>query len=631
MGKQRRKIAIFGSGFTSRYRKPLATAFNVAAEEYDVDVYLFNSLGSMGNMTSGYVDYEAEFLEYLDLSPFDGIIFDGEGYDVDGVADKVIRKLRTANCAVVSISSYVEDFYNIIFDDVKGIRMLIEHFIDHHKFTKIGFMSGYLTHPDARARYDEFKKVMKEHGMPEDGAGMFEGDFWFNKGGEAADYFLSLRERPEAIVCANDYMAIALSIELKKRGIVIPDDIALSGFDATNEGQEFLPHITSASRERLDIARTAIKFLIEKADNTDSDSSQLYIRPKPVYTQSCGCEPLDYRREAENINNIYEQYRTFSFNVYNSEASMLKLNSVDNVRKMEASFEKYAYNFGEYTSFFLMVHTDDKGIPAYNSDFSFPSGNFTPAIWIDKNKEYTGSKRSFSREDLLPKAHTDRCHFYYIMSVHWDDRFFGYSAIEMAGREIFSEFHNVWLLYIAMTLDNLLKKDHINKLIDKLEALSIRDGLTGMLNRRGFEEKARQAIASLDEKQTVCAMVLDMDGLKFINDEYGHYEGDRAIRAAAEIISACCCSGEIAGRAGGDEFYVFAVNYTETLRNSFLQRLDDKLKSYNDSGRYPYKIDISYGTFMAETDHFGRLEELLKVSDAKMYEQKIAKHGYKRR
>ena len=631
MGGKRKKIAIFGNGFTSRYRKSLATAFNIAAEEFNVDVYLFNSLGSMGKMTAGYVDYETEFLEYLDLSPFDGIIYDGESFEVDGISDKLIRKLSTAKCAVISISSIVDGFYNLVFDDVKGIRMITEHFIEHHHFTKIGFMSGYLTHADARARLAEFRKVMKEHGMPEDGVGMFEGDFWFNKGSEAADFFLSLRERPEAIVCANDYMAIALSIELKKRGLVIPDDIAVSGFDATVEGKEFLPHLTTASRERLTIARRAMRFLIDMADTGHADESELYIQPEPTYTQSCGCVVLDYRREAENINHIYEQYRNFSSNVYNSEASLLKLNSVDSVRKMEASFERNANNFGEYTSFFLMVHTDDKGVPAYDSDFSFPSGNFIPAIWIDRNKEYTNSSRNFDRTDLLPESSVDRPHFYYIMSVQMDGRFFGYSAIEMAGKEIYNEFHNVWLLNIAITLDNLLKKDHITKLIDKLETLSVKDGLTGMFNRRGFEERSRYAIATLREKNTVCTMVLDMDGLKHINDEYGHYEGDRAIRAAADIITDCCQNGEIAGRAGGDEFYIFAVDYTETLLERFIDRLNEELKNINESGNYPYKIDISYGTYLTDTDAFGKIEEFLKISDAKMYEQKLAKRGSKRR
>lgn len=627
MSSKRKRIAVFGCSFTSRYRSNLCRCFNIAAEELDLDMHYFNSLGKIGYKNPLYGDSEFDMYEYVDLSQYDGIVFDGEGYNVEGMADKVIRKLRTAKCAVISISSHVDGFYNIDFDETGGIRALIEHFIDHHHFTKIGFMSGYLTHPDAQARLSEFRKVMSERGMPKDGAGIFEGDFWFNKGNEAADYFLSLPDRPEAIVCANDYMAISLSIALKNRDIRIPEDIAISGFDGTIEGKEFLPHITSATRERLDIARKTLRLLVDLADGKQNTEPDLIIRPRPVFDQSCGCVPLDYRKEAENLNRVYDLTRSYGFNIYDAEASMLKLNKVETVRSMETVFSENSVNFGEFNAFFLMMHTDYEKHPSCNSDFTFPSGKFIPAIWIDKKNEYIGCRRNFDSTYLIPESNSDRCHFYYIMSVNFAECVFGYSVIEMSGKDIFNEFYTVWLLNLGITLENLLKSDRIRKLIRKLENLSIKDDLTGMYNRRGFDNKSRESLASLTEKKTICTMVIDMDGLKFINDQFGHYEGDRAIKSAAEIIMKCCDSGETAGRAGGDEFYIFAVDYSETQLARFISRMKEFIREFNENNPKPYKIDLSYGTYMTETDSSGRLEDLLKISDSHMYEQKLSKPG----
>ena len=508
--------------------------------------------------------------------------------------------------------------------------MIVEHFIDHHHFTKIGFMSGYLSHPDAQSRYDEFRSVMRERGLPENGVGMFEGDFWFNKGGEAADFFLSCAERPEAIVCANDYMAISLSLALKQRGIRIPQDIAVSGFDGTLDGQEFLPHLTTVTRERLDIARKSLKLLTDLSENRFAVPNDLRIYPKAIYTQSCGCVLLDFQHEAESINRISEMFRKFSGGIFESESSMLKLNKADNVRMMEKIFSENSVNFGEYSAFFLMVHTDPEGHPSYNSDFTYPSGNFIPAVWIDKNKEYTGSRRRLNGSSLVPESDSDRCHFYYIMSVHCAERVFGYSVIEMKGKDIFNDFYNVWMLNLAMTLEAFYKKDHINKLIGKLENMSIRDDMTGMFNRRGFDDMSRNVIAALRERKTVCTMVIDMDGLKHINDEYGHHEGDRAIKTCAEIIMRCCDSGEIAGRAGGDEFYIFAADYSETRLTRFITNMKKYTESYNESNNNPYKLDFSLGSYLTETDSFGRLEDFLKISDSRMYEQKLTKPGRRR-
>ena len=626
MNAKLKTIAFFGCSFTSRYRQDLCRSFNIAAEELKINIVYINSLGKIGNKNAQYGDYEFDLIDMIDLRQFDGIIFDGEGYNVEGMAEKVIHKLREATCPVISISSHVDGFYNIEFNDTGGIRMMIEHFIDHHHFTKIGFMSGYLTHPDAQIRLKEFQTIMAERGLPENGVGMFEGDFWFHKGEEAADYFLSQPEIPEAIVCANDYMAIALITALKKRGIRIPDDIAISGFDGTFEGQEFLPHLTSATRERVQIARKSLA-LFESLWNKKGFDMDLNITSKAIYNQSCGCSKLDYKFEAENVNRVYEINRNFSYNLYDAESALLKLNKVDSLLMLGNVFIETSINFGDYNSFFLMLHKDTSGKLSSDSDFLCPSGEFTPAVWIDKKNEYTESEHSFNVSSLIPKSMSDKPHVFYIMSVHCVERMFGYAIIEMNSKEIFNEFYNVWLLNMAMTIETLYKNDKISKLIGKLENLSIRDGLTGMLNRRGFDDHSREAIRQFNSKRTVCTMVIDMDGLKHINDDYGHYEGDRAIKSAAEIINQCCDSGEIAGRAGGDEFYIFAPRYSQKQLDRFIERLQSALERHNRHSNKPYNIELSFGSFLIETDSNAKLEDYIKISDSRMYEQKLSKPG----
>lgn len=626
MGR-RKRIAFFGNSLTSRYRRNLCRAFSIAAEEADADLVFFNSLGRIGIVNSVVGDYDTELLDYIDLDQFDGIIYDGEGYYEDGVSVKVEKKLRTARCAVVSISSHVDGFHNIDFDDAEGLRAMVEHFIDHHHFTKIAYMSGYFSHPDAQIRLSVFRSVMKNHGMPEDGAGVFEGDFWYNKGGEAADYFLSLPQRPEVIVCANDYMAMSLLNEFKKRGIRVPEDIAISGFDGTVEGQEFLPHLTSVTRERLDVARKAISLLVDLSENRNVCAHDLRVLPKPIFSQSCGCDPLDYQHVMDIISRMHEETRMSGIALFDSESAMLKLNKVDSVRALESAFAASAITFGEYRSYFMMVHTDANGCPAYDSDFTAPSGNFVPIIWIDKNREYTNSPHHFTGSSMFPVPDSDRPHIYYVMSLHCAEKIFGYAVVEMASKDIFNEYHNVLLLNVATTLHTLQKNNHIHKLVRKLEDLSIRDGLTGMLNRRGFDDSSRSLLSNMREKTSVCAMVIDMDGLKQINDAYGHYEGDRAIRALADSITACCDSGEIAGRAGGDEFYIFAPYYSETHLSRFLLRLRELVDAFNRNNSVGYNMDYSCGAYITETDCYGRIEDFLKISDSMMYAQKQSKPG----
>lgn len=632
-----KSIAFFGCSLTSRYREGLCRCFNSVAKKLGVNIVYFNSIGKIGEKSTEFGEHELDIIEYIDLGQFDGIIYDGEGYNVDIMTEKIIEKLKSAKCPVVSISSHVDGFYNIDFDDAAGLRKLTEHFIDIHGFTKIGFMSGFLTHPDAQLRLKEFRGVMREKGLPEDGVGVFEGDFWFHKGEEAADFFLSRPERPEAIVCANDYMAISLISAFKHRGIKVPEDIAVSGFDGSTEGKQFIPHITTATREREDIANKAMKLLVSLINNQFSND-EYTVSPRTIFTQSCGCERFEPNTELRNLDDIYKDVRLFDYCLNDAEAAMLKLNKVEELNLLEKTFKECATNFGEYTAFFLFMQTDSSGSLSCESGFDSPADNFKPVIWIDKKNEYIQHEWLTELSDLIPEVRTDVPHFFYIMSVHCAERMFGYALIEMKEDDIFNDFYNIFLLNLSVTIERLWNNDEIKKLYEKQKSLyekqkllSISDELTGMYNRRGFDDLSKKAISELKGRSVVCTMVIDMDGLKHINDVYGHSEGDSAIRAAADIITECCKSGEIAGRAGGDEFYVYASNYSKEKLETFNASLVRLCSEYNESSGKPYRVELSYGSFLTETDKNGQIENFLRISDSRMYKQKMMKPSRKKR
>ena len=270
------------------------------------------------------------------------------------------------------------------------------------------------------------------------------------------------------------------------------------------------------------------------------------------------------------------------------------------------------------------MHTDRNGRPAHDSDFISPTGNYRPMTVVDWNDEYITEGETFSFSNMLPRAKNNKPRVFYITSTHCAERMFGYVAIEMMDKDIYNEFFNIWVLTMSITLETMLKNDRINKLVSMLEDLSVRDGLTGMLNRRGFDELTRDAIAAIEDTINVCTIVIDMDGLKHINDDFGHHEGDRAIKAAANIITKCCNSGEIAGRAGGDEFYVFAVDYSEKKLERFIEKFRDLIDNYNARSE-KYAINMSWGAYICETDSSCRIEDMLRESDSLMYEQKMSK------
>src|SRR5262249_2502820 len=115
---------------------------------------------------------------------------------------------------------------------------------------------------------------------------------------------------------------------------------------------------------------------------------------------------------------------------------------------------------------------------------------------------------------------------------------------------------------IAVFRDVTEKKLHEAQLVEKseqLRALSLRDELTGLHNRRGFVEAAEQQLkAALRAGESCAVFFADLNGMKVINDQLGHDMGDSALCAAAEVLSAVFRASDVIARLGGDEFAVFA-------------------------------------------------------------------------
>jgi diguanylate cyclase (GGDEF)-like protein len=172
----------------------------------------------------------------------------------------------------------------------------------------------------------------------------------------------------------------------------------------------------------------------------------------------------------------------------------------------------------------------------------------------------------------------------------------------------------------------LSAKDELERSNEKLNQISQMDDLTGLLNRRGFlSQGARNLDLSNHTKQSGHLFFADLDGLKKINDMYGHKEGDEAIIRAAAILRKTFRSTDLISRLGGDEFTVLTVDTTEPLARSLWERLAEYTAEYNRSSGKPYTISLSMGTISFHYPHEYTIGKLLKEADLELYEQKRRK------
>ena len=155
-----------------------------------------------------------------------------------------------------------------------------------------------------------------------------------------------------------------------------------------------------------------------------------------------------------------------------------------------------------------------------------------------------------------------------------------------------------------------------------LENLSLIDDLTGLYNRKGFFALAdhRVKLANRTGEPFSIAFV-DLDGLKRINDTFGHQEGNRALVDAANVLRECFRESDILARLGGDEFAIFIAEAEESRIASIMSRIQQNLAACNRPGR-DYRLSFSTGIVSAGGPNTSDLGTLLALADALMYQQK---------
>jgi len=174
--------------------------------------------------------------------------------------------------------------------------------------------------------------------------------------------------------------------------------------------------------------------------------------------------------------------------------------------------------------------------------------------------------------------------------------------------------------FMLLMLEDITKQKTIE---EKLRKISVTDELTGLYNRRGFFALSEQVLRLAKRQNAPIFMLyIDFDGLKEINDTFGHREGDLALVDVAGILKATYRESDIIGRIGGDEFAIIPIGTSEDSIEKNITRLQINIDDLNASGLRRYRLSVSCGESRYDPEQPCSLDELLAQADRQMYEKK---------
>jgi LacI family transcriptional regulator len=215
---------------------------------------------------------------------------------VDGllIAEEVMAapELRALACRipVVLIAGRRDqaDLDVVCADNAGGMTALAAHLIGQHRYRRLCFVSGPKDAPDAAERQAAFEQAVltSRDGVIDQ---VISGDFSETSGVAAARILLERRSMPDAVVCANDQMAIGVLRELQRSGIAVPSDVALTGFDDLSPSRIVDPPLTTVSQPLHDLGTRATHRLLARIDDPGLPPRTEVLPTQAVLRDSCGC------------------------------------------------------------------------------------------------------------------------------------------------------------------------------------------------------------------------------------------------------------------------------------------------------------------------------------------------------
>ena len=184
--------------------------------------------------------------------------------------------------------------------------------------------------------------------------------------------------------------------------------------------------------------------------------------------------------------------------------------------------------------------------------------------------------------------------------------------------------YGIFLILTAVLASGMVHSMIVHRRAEEtIRNLSLTDELTGLYNRRGFLTLAEEQLKLARRAKTELTLFFaDLDGLKEINDELGHKEGDLALIDIANILRDIFREGDIIARFAGDEYAVLVVSGTKVDNNFFMKRLEDYVHHFNLDGGRRYSLSLSVGYSQFDPQKNVSIDQLMTLADEKQYELK---------
>lgn len=581
-----------------------------------------------------------QIMELPDFEYFDGVVVALDTIAYPPTASFVMDKLRASKKPAITLDREMEGYGCLLTSSYEAQFKIVEHLIVEHGCKEIVYIRGPQNYKEADNRFEGYCAALKKYGISYREEYVYNGLFALESGIQAVVEMERAGIKPEAIVCANDAMAIGVLEYFKKRGVRVPEDVLLTGFDNSETAKYSSPSITSIDKNSYELGKKAVYEILEIIDGKAPEV--ISIASEPHNRATCGCKGRDELDVAKL------KYKYMQQNIYTSHmtemvnGTMAELSGAQKPEEVLPVLRKSIHRT-DLREFYLCLCEKEKlfVLPESNMDGNFDllqiNLDYTDKIELPfaYNNGEISSYKPFVKGMVLPKEIRENMgggNYYVVTPIFFQNYCYGYCVSGNDKLALKSNMYYSWLMNIGVAYENIRKWMLLQDAVIRLNNVWSLDMLTQMHNRAGFYYEAKTILEILKlQDSKIFVLFSDVDGLKKINDTYGHETGDELIKEMAACFKENMTNDMLAMRYGGDEFVVFGSYEEDSEIDYLIESIQGSMERRNKTGNHVFELSASIGVSKYVAKDVKELSELIDIADAEMYEQKRKKRQKRER
>ncbi len=596
-------------------------------KESDYRLLIFNSFSDLYDQDI-YDEGAKSIYQLLNYDLIDAVIIKADTLNDQRVIKRLTTKAKERKIPVILLHMKEEGCYSIVpsYEDV--FSQLIEHVIRVHHKRKLYFLSGSQGESNSVFREMIFRETLRECGIDPQTAKVAYGEYWYGPAERVVENWIQSGDLPEAIICANDSMAVAACKVLKRHRIRVPEDIIVTGFDGVSSYQFHSPALSTCKRTPSVLAgkcREMLTNILERKRPPYRDLEEYML----TIQESCGCRKKicpDYQMCADRLSEAMWDARLHEEFILSQVERVVETIDMGIIGNKLNSFilpnSMVALNSDFLTANRNNTKTDpeqpfaEEMIIISSLDTNFDRHRYA----LYKSAEMYPHLEEAVREDVM----------FLFQSIYVENNVCGYYIVK--SRELLKNAGKIHRVSKVMNLAfsliiSRMQQEHMSH---SLEEMQYQDSVTGILNLKGLMKKMNELYPAWKER-AIAISVYNIPKYQFIYENYGLKDVEETVQLTADALQMANPPETVVARITDDSFCV--INGAENqgvageIITDSVRAFYRFIESFNKTPDKEYYVEVNCGCTTAAAGWKNDMKTYIKVATGELYRNRLKQGG----